>query len=628
MADFLAVLSSPAAASIADSRFETGLALAHELQGQQAISITKGAGFCAAGFPRRDGSGGRVAIDRATGCWALAAGTWFHRHRFGAASGAESWLLTRWLDAGIDTLARELDGSFVIVLCDPRTGDAFAITDAVGTHFAFLREEPGICVIGSSSLVLAGLGPEDPDRVGVQEIMRTGCAYEGRTAHRDVRRLFGGSIHRFRAGVLVRSSNHWTAADAPRDRLEGADAADALHAALGDAARRIHALEPRILSDLTGGYDSRALLSGFLGAGIAPATTVSGSPDSGDVTIAARIAELAGLQHCWTPSRPATSLADVERVMPFTDGEYDAVEYAPILSAQAASVPEHGISVAGSAGEITRGRFWMHLMPHIGRRGPMDARRLVATRFRDSRSDPSLFPAASRLDLQEHYLGVIGRETAELTPFPNTLQCDALFLTLRMSAWQGRIASSTDRLRRCVAPFLCRSVLDVSLSMSVRTRYRSRVIREMLARHSPGLARIPMTRGYPPLPFTPRTVFAFRTLPAYYAKRIAAKAARTAGFGVALEPTAGAPVSSRLALWEDEAVRAQLDPRSMHMARLLSAERLEKFLAASREPAFAFEGAWNRLLTLETTMRRLSAARQAVRTRIRDSSVLGRGVGQ
>jgi len=613
VADFLAVLSSPAAANEGLERFVAGLALAQELQGQQPLSIAKGAGFCAAGFPRRDLSGGRVAVDPATGCWGLAAGTWFHRH--GYASGSEPRLVTRWLDVGVDVLARELDGSFAIVLGDPRTGDAFVITDAVGTHFAFLREARGVAIIGGSSLVLAGLGPEDMDRVGIQEILRTGCAYEGRTAHRAVRRLEGGSVHRFRAGALVRSSNHWTAADAPRNGLDGAAAADALHTALGDAATRIHALEPRILHDLTGGYDSRALLAGFLGAGIRPATTVSGAADSGDVTTAARIAGATGLDHRYTPPRPATSFSDVARVLPFTDGEFDAIEYAPILSVQAADAMEFGVSVAGSAGEIGRGRFWMHLMPNIGKPGPMDARRLVATRFRDACADASLFPESSRLDIQEHYLGVIARETADLTSFPNTLQCDSAFLKVRMSAWQGRIASATDRLRRCVAPFLFRSVLDVNLSMGVATRYRSRVIREMLARHAPGLARIPMTRGYPPMPFSLKTVHAFRSLPAYYAKRVAAKVARMAGFGVVLAPTAGVPVTLRVALWGDPAVREHLDPRSMRLAAILAPERLEGFLAESRTPGFAFEGGWNRLLTLEATMRRLEAARLALRRR-------------
>lgn len=614
MSDFLAVIASPAAIRAVQERFALGLALAQELQGQQPVSIAEGPGFRVAGFARRDGSGGRVAVDPATGCWAIASGTWFHAH--GYASGSETRLVSRWLDAGIDVVARELDGSFSIVLGDPRTGDAFVITDAVGTQFAFLRAGEGVSVIGSSSLVLAGLGPEDVDRVGIQELVRTGSAYEGRTAHRAVTRLAGGRIHRFRAGTLVRSSVHWTVADAPRDRLEGADAADAFHSAVGEAARRIQALEPRILSDLTGGYDSRALLCGFLGAGVRPATTVSGALDSGDVQTAARIAEVAGLDHRYVPGSPAMSFSDIARVLPFTDGEYDAVEYSPILSIHSAHALEFGISVAGSAGEIARGKFWMHLMPNIGKRGPMDARRIVATRFQDYRSDPGLFPISARFDIQEHYLAVIARDTADISHLPNTAQCDALFLTLRMNAWQGRIASSTDRLRRCVAPLLFRSVLDTGLSMTVATRYRSRMVREMLARHAPDLARIPMARGYPPLPFSVTNALAFRSLPAYYAKRIAAKAARKAGFGMALPPSAGVAKSSRQSLWEDEVIREHLDPRSMRLAPFFAPDRLESFLVDSRGKEFAFEGGWNRLLTLETTMRRLAAARQAVRTRI------------
>lgn len=596
-----------------EASFSLALEYSKELLGHEPSSVAHGDGFRAAGFSRRDGTGGRIAVDPATGCWALAAGTWFHVNGF--ASGSEARLLTRWLDVGVECVARELDGFFSIIFGDPRTGETFVVADAVGTHFAFVRSDPGCTLLGGSSLVLAAMGREEVDPLGYQEIVRTGSAYEGRTVHKQVRRLLGGRIHRFQGPALVRTSGHWSPADPPRDQLEGAEAADALHDVLGQAARRISALEPRVLADLTGGYDSRALLAGFMGAGIRPATTVSGTPDSADVLIAARVARTAGVDHHYVPAKRPASFADLERALPFTDGELDLVEYSAILSVHAALMHEFGISVNGAAGELARGRLWLYLLPHIGRRGPMDARWLVATRMRDSRSDPELFPESSRLDIQAHYLELISRETADLWPFPNTLQQDSVFLGIRMSAWQGRIASATDRLRRCVSPFLFRSVLDVMHQMTIPARYRSRVVREMLARHHPDLARIPLTRGYPPLPFSLRTAPAFWPLPVFYAKRLAAKAARSIGLQASLTPTAGSERSPRLTLWKDEAVRSHLDPRSMRLASLLAPERLEGFLAASQQPDFAFEGGWNRVLSLEMAFRRLEQARLRTRPR-------------
>lgn len=613
MADFLAVLSSPGSESAGEASFSRGVAFAKALQGQQPVSIARGPGFHAAGFARRDATGGRIAVDRETGCWALAAGTWFHAHGF--ASGREPQLVARWLSAGIDVVARELDGFFTIVLGDPRSGETFVITDAAGTHYAFLRNEADVAVIGGSSLVLAAMGAEEADPVGVQELIRTGSCYEGRTVHRRVTRLLGGRIHCFRGPVLARTSLYWSAADPPRDALQGLEAADALHAAIGTAARRITALDSTILADLTGGYDSRALLTGFLGAGIRPVTTVSGAADSGDVRTAAVVARAADLEHRYVQARAPGTFAELEGAVPFTDGEYDLVEYASILSVQRSSAQEFGVTLAGSAGELARGRHWMYLQPHIGRPGPIDARWLVATRMQDARSDPGLFPAETRFDIQSHYFELIKRTTADLTQLPNTLQCDATFLATRVGAWHGRIASSTDRLRRCLTPFLFRSVMDVMLSMTIATRYRSRVIREMIARHRPDLARIPMARGYPPLPFGPRTALAFWPLPVFYAKRIAAKLARTSGLSLSLAPTAGRQVDARAALVQDELVRAHLQPESMRLAPLLSPERLDSFLQASHSPGFPYEGAWSRLLTLEITFRRVERARREMERR-------------
>ncbi len=544
-----------------------------------------------------------------TGSWLLAAGTWFHRN--GSASGRETALLARFLEGGAEALAREIDGFFVVAVGDGRTGESFVITDPVGSHHAFLREEPGgIVSLCGSSLVLAALGREDLDPLGVQEIVRGGCAYEGRTAHRAVRRLSGGRVHRVSEGALRGDITYWRPSSAPSDRLDGPEAADALYESLRVAARRISAFGPKVIADLTGGYDSRAVAAGFLGAGVPFSTTVTGAAGCDDVRTAAALAKAIGCEHRWIPPRAKISFDDVQPMAELTDGELDLVEYSRIFAVQSSSLGAFDTAVHGSSGEIARGRFWMHLMPNIGRKGPIDATNLVGTRFGDARADGRLFPANVRLDLPKHVAGVIERETKDLAHLPNTAQCDAVFLALRMAAWQGRVASATDRLRRVLAPFLFRSVLDTMLSMTIRARYRSRVVREMFARHQPALGRVPMGRGYPPLPFGPRTALAFWPLPVYYAKRIATKVSRMAGGKVSLPSTAGVIPPARPALWQDERVRDLLDPRSMRLAAILDASRLETFLAESRGPGFAFDGAWQRLLSLETMLRRAEGARR------------------
>ena len=610
MSDFLVVLAAPRFHELARERFAAGLQLSRDLLQAQPTSTHQADGVHAAVYPRRDGSGGSMAVDPATGCWLFASGTWFHDSA--GASGREARLLERWLDVGSEQLARELDGLFVVVAGNARTGDVVAITDSVGSCHAFVREDPGITTISGSSLVLAGLGEEELDALGAQELIRTGSTHEGRTIHKRVRRLLGGRIHVFRDGAPAAASIHWRPSHATLDAIPAKDAPDALLASLSATAKRIGSLRSSILSDLTGGYDSRAVAAAFLSAGVPFATTVSGTPESDDVRVSGDIARAFGLDHRFTEARTPSTLGEMTAILPFTDGEYDGVDYARIFSVQRASAGQYALSVQGSGGEVARGRMFPHLLPHLGRRGPIDARPVVATRFQDSSADGTLFPLARRLDLQCHFEDMIARETADMTHLPNTQQIDAVFLALRMSNWQGRIASATDRLRRSLAPFLFRRVLDTMLSMPIESRYRSRVVREMLARHQPRLGAIALGRGYPALPFGPRTALAFRHLPGWYAMRAAKKAARMAGFHVPGIATAGVPTSTRDRLWKDDAVRAALDPSTMRLAPLFSAERLAVFLDESHRPDFAFEGAWNRMLTVESALRRVDAARRAL----------------
>ena len=56
---------------------------------------------------------------------------------------------------------------------------------------------------------------------------------------------------------------------------------------------------------------------------------------------------------------------------------------------------------------------------------------------------------------------------------PAYMRVDELYL-MRMRVWQSRIASSTNQVWRCLSPFLVKSVLETTLSMTAGSRLASR----------------------------------------------------------------------------------------------------------------------------------------------------------
>src|SRR5581483_3406611 len=237
-------------------------------------------------------------------------------------------LLSRYLEVGPTRLAQELEGFFVIVVGDARTQQVIVLTDIVGSCHCFVRSSGRFLAVSGSSLLLAGLGDISLDAVGCQEFLRTGIIYEDRTFYKEVRKLGPASIFTLSGGMVKERQRYWHIADLASGSLDGPSAVRALGGALVQTAQRISRQFEHLVCDLTGGYDSRALVATFLTAGIQFATVVSGPAESADVTISRQLAALTGLSHLHVAPQEGISFDNLQTAFRSTDGEYDLVDYA------------------------------------------------------------------------------------------------------------------------------------------------------------------------------------------------------------------------------------------------------------------------------------------------------------
>lgn len=543
-------------------------------------------------FPRENGAGGRLTRDAATGNWLAAAGTWFHSD-----AGDEAALLERIAAVGVEAVARGLEGFFVLVFFDARAAELSIVTDLMGSRHCFIRELEAGLAVSTSSLRLARLAPTGLDPVAVEEYLRTGVIYEDRTLFREVRKLAPATVYRLSPGGGLAARRYWSFDELEPAAPNAAAAADRLAAALTAAASRIGRAFASPVCDLTGGFDSRAVVASFLRAGVKFETTVSGPEGSPDVVIAGRLAAIAGIPHQRIEPAAPPSAAQVKAAVALTDGECDPVEYARIAEIHRRTVGRFDASINGSYGEVARGYWWELLGPRAGQRRPIDARSLAVKRYLTAAESPDLYPAGAGLDLPAHLAAIIGRcATAQR----NTAQMDQVYLLVRMQRWQGRIASATDQIRPCLSPFMFRSVLESALRTPPRLRRRNRLMRDVIHRLRPDLAAEPLESGAPALPMTPgnwpRFLPALRVFAATAARKFAASPAPTD----LAEP-------ARLRLWREEEIATILTPSAMRLGALIDAERLAAFLAASRRERFGFDAQWNRLLGLELALGALAA---------------------
>lgn len=548
-------------------------------------------------YPRLSGSAAPIAIDHASGSWLAVLGTWFHE----SGDGRNDYLLERYLAYGAERLVRELHGFFVVVIGDATTREVTVITDIAGSLHFYYRSLSVGAVLSTSSLVLSRLGTTTLDPVGCQEFLATGVMYEDRTFYNEVRKLPPASIITFRDGKQIRQQRYWNPADLRPESLSAEQASEMLWDGLSAAARSIYGQYRAVACDLTGGYDSRAVAAALLGGGTKFTAVVSGPAESRDVIVSAGLAAQFGLEHIHYPPSAASILPEeMNWIGSLTDGECDLTEYVNVARIHHDLSHRFAISINGSFGEVARGYWWELLIPHLGAKMKLDSYKLARLRYAVG-SHHSLLQARCEFDLVEHFKRIVDRAIEGLEGYPNTFQMDLTYLRMRMQRWQGRLASSTDRIWPCLSPFMFRPVLETMLQTRFAVRQRSFLIRRMLARHQPALAAYPLEHGYPALPATWRTFPRFWPLLPHYSGKIIRKLRNQR---VLHERSASQ--QTRLELWRSDRVRDLLQPCSMRTTEILDLRKLEQLLQASRNADFSEEKLWSRLLTMECALSKAS----------------------
>lgn len=551
----------------------------------------------AAVFP--NGQGKAAPIHRLFSGWVCGAGCWFFDGLTGEA--ALQRMGQRERDAAGQWL-RDIDGTFALAWQDDTTGKLVVVTDRLGSLHVYTARLRATVLICTSSLVLAALLRPAWDPVGCREFLALGSIYESRTQWSGIEKLPPAGLFEYVHGKSSARSKYWNVADFMYDRSTERGTVPKLVAALRESVALAGRNFPRPLFDLTGGLDSRAVVSAALQEDVTLETTVNGPADSPDVLAAAQVARYLGVRHRHG-MRGFSSVAEwwqtAGDALRLCDGEQDATMYASTVAAHRRAAGEYDLSVNGSNGEVCKGYWWELLFPFTRWRSHFDARKVAAGRFTYPGEAAGLLDAPYQETLADWFTAIIERANAGLEQLPNTAKLDNVYLTLRMQRWQGRIASSTLRIWPCIAPFTFRRPMEVALSAPPFDRLRNRMSRRMVEYLDPRLAAMPMAEGYPASPLRPWNAHRF-LLPA--ARVAMEKGGSRLGFR-------SHPASTgRPDLWKVDEVDGLLEPARMVSRDLYQTKRLEASIGQSRQKPLDHPQLVTRILTLEMLARLVNQA--------------------
>jgi len=488
-------------------------------------------------------------------------------------------------------VARRHDGSYLAAVDRCGLQHLYAATDS----------DEGIW-LSSCLLALAGFIRPRLDHHALAEWLAVGHFLSERTIFSGIRKLGCGER------IVLTPS----VADVPGERWRPA----AIEQTGGTAAKRYAELlrgsvQARVAADvvteLTGGLDTRAVLAAELAGGGRPSTWTLGQAGCDELRAIARLHRVADFDHLAVdvPSDFGSALPElVVTEHELSDGEVSALEYAPLLLAYNALTPRASASITGSGGEIARGFYYSVLRrngPQL-RGVPVDALHSKVTSY------------AQRLHrhLRRELLGddedpartVIAdfvRESRASTP--NGI-LDDFYLRARMQRFAGRNATSTGFFYRQETPFFDDHLVDFALSLPLSEKRGSRAVRRAIELLAPKLVTVPLDTGAPtrsPSARHPRDGAAqFISL----ARRALVKYGGARGRAVAHRPPGTIP-------WQ----RVYADPgfRNFVGDHLLTRDsRIHDLIEPSAIPQIVAGGFKNNdlypaglLLTLELTLRRI-----------------------
>jgi hypothetical protein len=388
-------------------------------------------------------------------------------------------------DVGIQAAAAHLRGIFVLLV---QQGYDYAVmVDNAGLYRVYLTRQR---LANSFLRLLDGReGAARLDRRRAVEFLAYGACNGRATLVPTIRTLGNRTIVRFseRSGVRWFDSKVLAGAST----VSGIDVFERYCQALVTACRG-----KVVGADLTGGFDSRLLVTKLTHYGALLELGVSGPPMSPDVLIAERVATALGqpLHHQLPPSG-GKIIDELDDLLAVCDGMLSPVEHWPTVAMQR-DRRTAGIEllVSGNGGELLKDFWWWQDFPFYGCRSPN-----LARLFR-YRMHP--LPLATRhltAMATRHYDRVVAgtlRRMRRLATARNTETYDNIYFFMRQNAGGGPAFSFViNNFFDIVVPYLeCTNFL-FARALPVRARMFNAYHRTQLSRTNQTVASLPTTSG-------------------------------------------------------------------------------------------------------------------------------------
>jgi len=515
----------------------------------------------------------------------------------------------------INEIVHSMDGHFVLIIFNHISGLINIVTDHAGMMHVYFYKNEGNYYLSTSSAILSKNFKVTLDIDAIIQFLRCDSICDYDTIYNEIKLLSPGTIYTYQINNQVCEYKHkyWTSPINIQEDMTIQEATDIWSKTLQNAITIIP--KNKVVCDLTGGYDTRSILTTLLpyvnkeGPGFS--TFVFGPQRSREVIIAKEICTQLKINniHLTLPSNWGEEFPDyLNKSLSITDAEENIFNYAPILYANEYKNKYFSCAINGMGGCFAKSFNWRQEITSSKRPAKFD--RFIKLRSLHYEYDDKVHSSfiRSRINnifflLKNKYINVLS--DMDFTTSHNTLQLDNIDLRQRERRWGGRTISSSNQIISIFAPLYFKKCLEVSMTIPSMYKKNGRLVKKIISKMNPELARQRMLSGAPCEELTIQNFYRFSPVPLFFLKKMckvfSQQFLKRTAF---IDQSTSYPKNELYEIFFKKSVYSDIiNIESWVTKKMYDEDVFRQFLNKANRPGFRFYPQLEKMITLELRMR-------------------------
>lgn len=380
----------------------------------------------------------------------------------------------------------KLKGQYLLFVYQRKTGRSYCFTDESGNFHGFY----GLNAVSDSFLELVkflGLKKEDMDPGHVAEFLHWGNFHYNRTFFSQVKKIKGSEI------ILLDENGSFSILEKTWPSLENGNPEFSMDRFFQSLAASLR--DEKVICDITGGVDSRMLVSALHHYGLNIGLAISGIEGNEDIRIARQVSKVLDKELLICFHDLSDLGQDLNNIFGLTEGLSNIVSYHRAY--QLSNLRRRAgftVAISGAGGEIYKDFSWMTDFPFYNRKRA-DLFSFYHLRFCPIAPAHNLLRGEYRkrsLLLED---SIISEWKGHFLKSTNSQTYDNLYFFYKWPAFAGRFITNISSVIPCYAPFLELDMGKYTFSLPRTDRLFNRLQRKWISRYAPDLSILATTEG-------------------------------------------------------------------------------------------------------------------------------------